>query len=154
MLIGGRLSLPHTWLVEYALQCEGLARGKCNNDMLCLSVGTTSAYLVHTNAWGTSEQEYNVCREPPRDAPDKPELDYVCLHVRNTHCMEGCSVGAEDVIRWLPRGRWAQQDCGTGNESTRVYVLGVHTVVGRRAQRGVPCVVRIMCCRKVHVDPP
>lgn len=82
------------------------------------------------------------------------DCDYVCLHIRNTQRMKGCSVGLEDGIRWLPRGRWAQDACGTGNESSRVYVLGVHIVVGRRAQRGVPCVVRIMCCRKVHVGRP
>lgn len=66
---------------------------------------------------------------------------------------EGSSVGVEDGF-----GGCHEVDgvvgCGTGSESSRVCILGVHIVVGRRAQRGVPCVVRIMCCRKVHVDPP
>jgi hypothetical protein len=41
-----------------------------------------------------------------------------------------------------------------GTKAPGFTILGVHVVVGRRAQRGVPCVVRIMCGRKVHVGRP
>ena len=72
----------------------------------------------------------------------------MCLHIRNTQRMKGSSVGVGDGV-----GGCHEVDgsvgCGTGNKSIRVCILGVHIVVRRTAQRGVSCVVRIMCAGRL-----
>lgn len=98
---------------------------------------------------GTGEQQNksNVYREPCVGCADnKSESDYVCLHIRNTQCMNGVLLGVEDgfggchEVDGVSRMRYGERE-----------QPGLHP--GRAYRGGTEGVAWRALCRSDHVLP-